>query len=66
MKRVVEDMRRFMLKREGQERHALTREENAAAHAAICLIAGDPNAFPPQPSITGLTPILADRNDVGE
>lgn len=66
MKRVVEDMRRFMLKREGQERHALTREENAAAHAAICLIAGDPNAFPPQPSITELTPILADRNDVGE
>lgn len=48
MQHVVEDMHRFMVKREGQERHALTREENAAADVAIHLIAGDPTAFPLQ------------------
>lgn len=66
MRRVVEDMRRFMLKREGQERHALTREEEEAANAAIRLIAGDADAFPPQPLPAALTAILADRNDGGD
>lgn len=64
MQHVVEDMRRFMLKREGQERHALTREENAAALAAIRLIAGDPNAFLTQPAVPHITSILDDRTDV--
>lgn len=48
MQRLVEDMRRFALKREGAQHHAVSAEEAVSAHAAITLLAGDPHAFPPQ------------------
>lgn len=49
MRRLVSDMRRFMLKREGQQRYAINVEETSAGHAAIGLLAGNPHAYPPQP-----------------
>lgn len=48
MRRLAEDMRRFVLKREGGQRFAIDTEEKTTSHAAIALLAGSPHAYPPQ------------------
>lgn len=43
--RLSEDMRHFVLKRDGHRRHLTTKEELAAAERALRVLMGDPNAW---------------------
>jgi small GTP-binding protein len=60
--RIAEDMRHFALKRDGSQRHLLTKEESAAGERALRVLVGNPRAHmgpPAMSSAPAVAPAMA-------